>query len=122
MSASAPAFASGVHGVTSAREKMTYREALNRKFLISLACGVPSIIACGITIEVLKTQGFPELVFIPAVVLFSLIVCAADIGVKCGKCRHAYFGIPKWRIRYGPKKNRINFCPYCGVNLDGEIP
>ena len=56
------------------------------------------------------------------------LVCVAGVlymlfGIRCPQCRGTLGHMSKYQIRafWGIPK-RIRFCPFCGVDLDSELP
>jgi hypothetical protein len=61
-----------------------------------------------------------------ATFLIAVLVTAGGFGVVatragCPECRYPFVAMHHvFRLRYGSKSLRTNFCPHCGVSLDSS--
>lgn len=66
----------------------------------------------------------PPLVVFVFVVGFAAAVLFTMFRVKCPRCgfRLGMFGLVAFReSRFNKRAKRVNFCPHCGLDLDGEM-
>ena len=103
---------------------MTIRDKLTRA---RRKAGIAAIIGwfvclIGMVLTVFRGQLF-LLVFIPGAIVFAAGVLYALLGMRCPQCG----GRLGWAIAYPTRSffkmpDTIKFCPFCGVELDSELP
>src|SRR5579862_711163 len=111
----------------------TIREAIQRQgpkriapitgFVIA-ALGMAAFVLAGHRTG--HSASFPVVPLVVAGVLLVLMVVglrtsAKSLRTKCPKCGND-LGVLVYLMQDTPRSKKINFCPYCAVNLDDPLP
>lgn len=101
---------------------MTYRDKIFKSTVIS---GIYYVIGAAVAFTLIplliKYNVQQPVALIVGVLSFAAIYSYGVGRIKCEKCNFRFYYTYTWRVRYGAKNKRLNFCPHCGVNLDEHI-
>src|SRR5215469_9509578 len=99
---------------------MTIRDYIKRRMWTWGALAFGSWFFVSISGVLSKEAGHkaPPLMFV-GVGLFAAVLLGGQFFIRCPNCKNRLLQTIAWRVAFQwGTRQRINFCPYCGVNLD----
>ena len=98
---------------------MTIRDELKRQLKrLMLRAGVLTTVSL-VAIFVLHLGARPHWVSMLFLICFGVAFFALiHFGVRCPRCSRSLLGTATYAGLYSNGRNKVNFCPYCGINFD----
>jgi hypothetical protein len=103
---------------------MTLRDHIRRRVWACAAIGFGAWLLCGVTgVLVRSPEDGAGLLPIVGFAIFGGAILALQWAVRCPKCRARLAQTVGMYIAFQwGRRQRVNFCPFCGVNLDEPVP
>jgi len=101
---------------------MTIRDYIRRRVWWCAALAVGGWLLLPLSAAAVGDK-FQPLPMMAGAIMFGGAIIALNWVVKCPKCKARIaqtIGMPV-AFQWGSRA-RVNFCPYCGVNLDEQVP
>jgi hypothetical protein len=102
---------------------VTYRDKIFKSTITSwiyYVVGVAFAFAL-IPLLIMEFKISQPLALIVGLLSFAAIYSYGVGRIKCGRCNFRFYYTYTWRVKYGAKNKKLNFCPHCGVNLDEHV-
>ena len=98
----------------------TIRGHIQRRVRWFMAIGFLAWLLIPGWLAIARDHGQPYIPFV-AMAIFASAALGLQLFVRCPKCkiRLGQIGV---QVGVGILKPKVNFCPYCGVNLDEPLP
>jgi hypothetical protein len=104
---------------------MTIREYIKRRMWTWLALAIGCWLLIALTAVIAKGAHYGPAVFLPLVGFagFASAIVGLTFFVKCPKCKARLAQTIGMYVafQWGGRR-QVNFCPFCGVNLDEPVP
>jgi hypothetical protein len=101
---------------------MTYRDKIFKSTMASYIYSLVGAVVVFTLIPLLiKYKIQQPVALVIGALSFATIYCYGLWKIKCEKCNFRFYNAHMWRVKFGNKNKRLNFCPHCGVNLDEKL-